>query len=249
MDLRIAICDDEEQMRSSIERNVKAAFPDAQTELYECGEALLQNAAGADIIILDICMEGVSGMETARILRMQNSAAVIIFVTALEEYVYEAFDVSAFYYLVKPLDKVRFHEVLKKAVKKVVKRQTEREKAHCVQAEGASISIKTGKITQKIYLDEIFYIEVFNRKCILYRREDAVEFYGKLTALEKSLGADFFRSHRSCLVNLKYVSKYDSEHIILENGMEVLLAKQRYAMFVKCYMQYANHSAHMEAGR
>lgn len=248
MNLKIAICDDEEQMRSRLERNIKSAFPSAQTRLYPCAEELLQSAFDADIIFLDICMEGVNGMEAAHILRMQNCAAVIIFVTALEEYVYEAFDVSAFYYLVKPFGKVKFHEVLKKAVKKVLEQQQEREKADHGQAEGPSVCIKTGKVTRKIYLDEIFYIEVFNRKCVLYRQKDTIEFYAKLTALEKSLGTDFFRSHRACLVNLKYVSQYDSEHITLENGMKVMLAKQRYAAFVQGYMKYANNPDNVRKG-
>ena len=60
----------------------------------------------------------------------------------------------------------------------------------------------------------------------------------KMKELEKSLGNDFMRTHRAYLVNLRHVRKYNAAEITLENGQTVLLAKQKYAQFVKQYMHF-----------
>ena len=69
-------------------------------------------------------MPGIDGMELAKQVRANGSDAVIIFVTALEEYVFNAFDVRAFNYLVKPIDKNKLNEVLHAAVEEIIHRQT-----------------------------------------------------------------------------------------------------------------------------
>jgi len=104
--------------------------------------------------------------------------------------------------------------------------------------EEPSLVIKQGTLTQKIYFREILYVEVFNRKLIIHRLNDDIEFYGKLSDLENSLGADFNRCHRSYIVNFRYVLKYDATSVTLENGETILLAKQKYSEFVKAYMKY-----------
>ena len=82
-------------------------------------ECLEENMA--DIVITDIQMPGMDGMETAKILRQKNEKMVLIFVTAVEEYVFQAFDVAAFHYLVKPFSDEKFEEVVA-AVEKVIKK-------------------------------------------------------------------------------------------------------------------------------
>ena len=173
-------------------------------------------------------------MEAARELRSRGCRAAIIFVTAIEEYVFEAFDVDAFHYIVKPFDKAKFFEILRKAV-------AERESINAKEAKDEpSIAIKTGATTKKIYLYKIIYLEVFNRKVILYKTDGEVEFYGKLTELEDRLSEDFVRCHRAYIVNLRYVLKYSANSITLENGRSILMSKQRYADFVRKYLEYTS---------
>ncbi len=230
----IAICDDEQEIRSSIEGNIRLLYENADIIQFEDGTTLVEYGGSFDILFLDIQMEGMSGMEAARELRRRGCKATIIFVTAIEEYVFEAFDVGAFHYIVKPFDKAKFFEILRKAV-------AERESINAKEAKDEpSIAIKTGSTTKKIYLYKIIYLEVFNRKVIIHKADGDVEFYGKLIELEYRLSEDFVRCHRAYIVNLRYVLKYTANSITLENGTEILLSKQKYADFVRKYLEYTS---------
>lgn len=229
-----AICDDEREIRSSIERNIRLLCEDADIIKFADGKALVEYEGGFDILFLDIQMEGMSGMEAARVLRGRGCKAVIIFVTAIEEYVFDAFDVGAFHYIVKPFDKAKFFDVLRKAVA-----QCESIKAREVRDE-PSLAVKTGSTTRKIYLYEIFYLEVFNRKVVIHKADGDVEFYGKLIELEDRLSEHFVRCHRAYIVNMRYVLKYTANNITLENGAEILLSKQKYGEFVRKYLKYTS---------
>ena len=233
-DAMIAVCDDEREVRSSIERNIRLLYENADIIQFENGNALVEYEGGFDILFLDIQMEGMSGMEAARELRSRGCRATIIFVTAIEEYVFEAFDVGAFHYIVKPFDKAKFFEVLQKAV-------AERESINAKEAKDEpSIAVKTGATTKKIYLYKIIYLEVFNRKVIIHKTDGEVEFYGKLMELEGRLSEDFMRCHRAYIINLRYVLKYSANGITLENGTEIPLSKQKYAEFVRKYLEYTS---------
>ena len=87
---------------------IKKLLPDAVIEKYLSGDELIASGCEPDILFLDIQMPGMDGMETARILRQKNEKMVLIFVTAVEEYVFQAFDVAAFHYLVKPFSDEKF---------------------------------------------------------------------------------------------------------------------------------------------
>lgn len=234
--MRIAVCDDEREIREDVGQKIRHYLPEADVCLYESAERLLMEQGMPDILFLDIKMNGMNGMELAERLRRQDQDATIVFLTALEEYVYRAFDVGAFHYLLKPIDAVKFYEVLEKAV---AERKRIREAAHLRgECEEESLTIKNKARTEKIYLSEIVYLEVFNRKVTLHKMQGEIEFYGRLKDLEHRLGADFVRCHRAYIVNLRYVRRYNAEEITLENGDSVMMAKTKYAEFVRRYMDY-----------
>ncbi|MBD5467380.1 MAG: response regulator transcription factor [Lachnospiraceae bacterium] len=234
--MRIAVCDDEREIREDVGQKIRHFLPEAEVCLYESAERLLTEQGMPDILFLDIKMNGMSGMELAGKLRARGENVTIVFLTALEEYVYRAFDVGAFHYLLKPIDTVKFYEVLEKAV---AERQRILEAVHLrKECEEASLTIKNKARTEKVYLSEIVYLEVFNRKVTLHKMQGEIEFYGRLKELEQRLSADFVRCHRSYVVNLRYVRRYDGAEITLENGESVLMAKTKYAEFVRRYMDY-----------
>jgi len=102
--MQIAICDDEKNIRELIASKVMHLFPKAEIAFYASGDELLLSDKAIDILFLDIQMSGRNGMETARELRKKDKKVILIFVTAAEEYVFQAFDVGAFHYIVKPID-------------------------------------------------------------------------------------------------------------------------------------------------
>ena len=104
--LRIAVCDDEKSMGDYLKRLIEQRLADEKdygVEVFSSGAELLRHGSDFDIFFLDIDLKDMSGIEMARSLR-RESEAVIVFVTALKEYAAEAFEVSAFSYLLKPVE-------------------------------------------------------------------------------------------------------------------------------------------------
>lgn len=228
--MRIAICDDEKPIVQMLDEKIKKLLPDAVTEKYLSGDELVASGCKPDILFLDIQMPGLGGMETAELLRRDNEDMVLIFVTAAEEYVFQAFDVGAFHYLVKPFSDEKFEEVVKRAVAAAGKHAGNRadEKYMMIQSAGSHI---------KVFLRDIVYAEVYNRKVIIHTRNADIEYYGKLQDLSDMAGEDFFRTHRAYLVHFKYVERYDANCVTMENGT-ALIAKKNYSEFVKQYLKY-----------
>ena len=230
--MRIAICDDEKNIRELIGNKIKKQYSKADLVFFWSGEELLLFQKQIDILFLDIQMNGKNGMETAKELRKKDKHVIIIFVTAIEDYVFQAFDVGAFNYIVKPIDDRKFAQILSNAVEEWQSLRTHRK-----DAEEKSLMINNGGVHIKVMIEDIVYAEVFNRKVVIHKINETIEYYGKLSDLEAVAGDSFFRPHRAYLINFKYVEKYNATTIYLEKGM-VLMAKQNYPEFVKKYLKY-----------
>lgn len=233
--MRIAICDDEKDIRELIGKKVVAQYPEAESVFYPSGDELLSSDKPIDILFLDIQMPGRNGMEVAKELRKKEKDVILIFVTAVEEYVFQAFDVGAFHYIVKPIDDVKFSEVLRRAVEERNVQGVQHAKLKT--PEERYVMINNAGVHSKVMIEDIVYAEVFNRKIVIHKLNETIEYYGKLSDLEALAGDNFFRPHRAYLINFKYVVKYDATTIYLETG-SVLMAKQNYPVFVKKYMKY-----------
>ena len=229
--MKFAVCDDEQTLRRELSDKIRLHFPGAAVTEFTSGGELLASSGGFDIIFLDIGMDGLDGMQTARELRSNGCHAVIIFVTAFEDRVFDAFDVGAFNFLVKPVSDDRFEEVLKKAAESCSHADAANKDERC-------ITVKSGRVSTKLALSEIMYAEVLDRKLTLHTINGEVEYYGRLSELENCTDDSFFRTHRAYLINLRYLEKYTSSEATMENGDKVLLAKQRYSALVRAYMRY-----------
>lgn len=230
--MRIAICDDEKNIREFIGNKVRKQYPKADVVFFSSGDELLISDKQIDILFLDIQMAGKNGMEVARELRKRGKRTILIFVTALEEYVFQAFDVGAFHYIVKPIDDKKFADVLHRAVEEFSAQSID-----IKVPEERYVMIHNNGIHRKVILDEIIYAEIFNRKIVIHKQNETMEYYGKMSDLEALAGESFFRPHRAYLINLKYVERYDATTIYLEKGI-ALMAKKKYPEFVKKYMKY-----------
>lgn len=228
--MRIAICDDDARGRERIRTLLEKEFSQAQTREFDSGMKLLENVEEGwqpDIVLLDIAMEGMDGMETARRLK-ERSDAILIFVTGVKEQVFQAFDVGAFHYLMKPVDQNKMTDVLKRAVQEVEKRQTA----------PRYLLVKTEGSHRRVPVEDILYVENSGRKVILHTRTGCLEYYERMNHLEEVLGEGFYRCHRGYLVALSAVDGYDHESITVAGGEKIYLAKQKYSEFVKLYCRF-----------
>ncbi|MFA3976394.1 LytR/AlgR family response regulator transcription factor [Clostridioides difficile] len=161
--IKIAVCEDEKETQLLIEDYLENILKDISIEYeiqkYISGEELLEsNLKDIDILLLDIKMEKLNGMDTARKIREVDNEMEIIFVTSLIDYVQEGYEVRAYRYLLKPIEL----EELKKHVLTCIKDIEINKESH--------ITIKNKSNTYKIYLNEIKYIEVCHKSFIVNLR-------------------------------------------------------------------------------
>ncbi len=226
--MRIAVCDDEPNITELIGRMIRGYLPDCEIEEFGSGKELLSDGRHFDLFFLDIRMDGINGMEAAGKIRERDEDAIIIFITGSKEYVFDAFDLSAFHYLLKPIQAEKLTEVLDRAVRQVRKRTEEKRR----------LFIKNGGRSITVDVDDILYLESEMHKVAVHTVRDVFIFYGVMSELEEKAGEGFYRCHRGYLVNMAYIAEYDMRSICLTNGEKVYLAKAKYQDFVKCYMRY-----------
>ena len=171
---------------------------------------------------IKISVHGMDGMKTAQLFRKKVSAKILIFVSSSREYVFEAYDVEAFQYLLKPVDDRKLKSVLQKAVHKTEIRSQE------------FIIVSRERQKKKLFLDDIYYFEIKGRVVDVHGPEGIFTYYEQIGELENKLqDKGFFRCHKSYLINLKYVDGYNRKEVILENGKKIVIAKRRYDEFVQ----------------
>ena len=227
--MRIAICDDEKEICGQLKRLVLRQRADCEVFLFDSGRKLLEARQRFHIILMDIQMEGMSGIETAKALRMKDENAVLIFVTALKEYVFDAFDVSAFHYLLKPVSEDKFRRVFESACRQAQKREEE---------DGEQIFFRTRMRSFTLQKRDILYVESRGRKVDIHTVRECVTVYATMNGLAEQLGENFYRCHRGYLVNLGYVAEYEPDRILLRGGETVFMARDKYAEFIRVYMGF-----------
>ena len=182
-----------------------------------------------DMILLDICMPGINGIQCAKDIRMYDNFVKIVFLTTSAEYAVESYSVKAYDYLLKPIQKERLFSLL---------RQVEKDND---KSEKNIIVIKTKTGLTKIALTQLEYCEVVNRKLILHlaNKED-LECSIRINELEEKLQGFgiFLRPHRSFLVNMDYIQTLTTHSIIMENGAKIPVPREKYAQVKQTYMEY-----------
>ena len=230
--MRIAICDDEKRICAILTEKVKKFCPNAEIMTYTSGEDLLNESTLPDIILLDIRMPGINGMDVAKKLRDRDWRKILIFISGEEDQVFNSFDFHAFHFLVKPVADEKLKEVLENAVKDLER------SAPIPEKQEKYIEIQSGTTHIRVNLSLLLYAEVFDRKTILHMKDENIEYYGQLSSLEGLVGKDFYRIHRSYLANMKYVERYDRTTVTMLGGDSIPIARREYDGFTRAYMEY-----------
>lgn len=238
--LKTAICDDDEITRSYLASLIrKQPCPCEITEYASAADCLADNQK-SELYLLDIDLgsanPGVNGMDLARKLKSQvtGTETVIIFVTGYEQYVFDAFDVDAFQYLLKPVDEQKFARVFARAAERIEKLKTLRSSLEMSR----TLTLQSAGINRTIPLYHIEYIESSNHKVILHLTDGELTCYAKIGDLEAELQGQFFRIHKGYLVNLTRIEAYSRTEVTMTGGAKLIISKYKYQDFVKAYLRF-----------
>ena len=238
--IKIAICDDEANIRAYLSSLIGAQSCPCEIVEYASAGDCLADHREIDLLFLDIELapfgSGLDGMALARKIRERatRTQPVIIFVTGYERYVFDAFDVGAFQYLLKPVDEEKFAQVFSRAVAPI---------AIAKEKPGRVLTLQSANTSKTVPLDSIYYIESSNHKVELHLKDGEFACYAKIGDLELELQDQFFRIHKGYLVNLSYVDGYSKSEVTLTNGERLLLSKYKYQDFVKAYLHFLKKGA------
>ncbi len=237
----VAVCDDEKNIRAYICNLIQKQGTECRITEYASADEYLSAGVAHNLLFLDIEIksdgdEDKNGMWLAGQLRSRKLARqpVIIFVTGYETYVYDAFDVGAFQYLLKPINEEKFSQVFERAVRQIAAEQEKQREA----ADRQTLIVPRGSEKRAIMFDDIYYLESQNHKIILALKAEKVKYYAKIGELEKKLRGQFYRIHKGYLINLSHVEVYNRSEVTMANGDRLPISKYKYDDFRKAYMEY-----------
>ncbi|MEJ4023173.1 LytTR family DNA-binding domain-containing protein [Clostridioides difficile] len=219
MFLSVAICEDEQSCMNTIKKYLSKIINDIEIDynlnLFHSSEDLIKNYPNElDLLILDIKMEGINGMEAAKIIRTFDKTVDIIFITSMTNHILDAFDVRAYRYLLKPIDYVVFKNYINSFINDFISKNNYIyiESKHV--GYNSSLFLKTG---------EIIYLEVMKKTVTIYTEKRNHILSTSLSSLENKLkNYGFFRCHNSFLVNLRKVVKIEKNTAFMEYNNKLI---------------------------
>lgn len=229
--INAAICDDSAQDAQFVEKNIKdwatARGITARTQVFPSAESFLFQYADDktwDVLLLDIEMGRMDGVEMARTIRSENETVQIIFITGYSDYISEGYDVAALHYLLKPVNQEKLFSVLDRACEKI--RQNER-----------CLNLEIGGEMVRIPFYEIRYLDVFHNYVTIHAKgEYTVK--RSLSEFEKELDQRFARVGRGMIVNLKCIRRVTKTEVHLSDGTVMPLPRGAYEPLNRAIIQY-----------
>lgn len=235
--LKICILEDEIQQMNQLqsylsrfqEENADFAYI---LESYDHPFPLLSNyARDVDLILLDIRVPDMTGMDVARSIREVDQNVMIIFVTNLTQYAIEGYEVNAFDYILKPLTYAAFAAKLSRALRVLSYRSST-----------ICLDLRTREGGRRVSADAITYIEISNHDILVHLGSETVRQWGTLSRLEEQLrDAHFARCNSGYLVNLRYVQGVEGDHVIVD-GVPLIISRPRRKTFLNTLAQYKGGS-------
>lgn len=235
---KIVILEDEyrqaEQTIEFLDRYEKQNGESFVVERYSRSLELLDNyRCDADILLLDIQVPDMLGIEAAKKIRQIDTNAIIMFITNLAQYAIDGYSVEAMDYILKPLSFAPFSTKLARALRVVKQRQ----------AEGVAVSVKTKTGISRFFSSSLSFIEVINHTLVFHLTDGTVlKQWGSLGSYEAQLeGEHFARCNSGYLVNLKYVESIEGDYVIV-NGSPLKISAPKRKDFLREVAQYKGGS-------
>ena len=228
---RVAVCDDDagqaEKLKMSTERWAEKTGNRVKTDCFPSAEAFLFDYSGdenCDILLLDVEMEKMSGIELAKRLRKMGCRAEIIFITSHFEFVSEGYEVDALHYLIKPVPDEKLSEILTRAAEKLA-------------SEPQSVLVNPDGETVKLYEPDILYAESFLHYLAIHTTAGEYRIKENISDFGKKLSPDFFRVHRSYIVNLTHIVRIGRTSVTLDSGSEIPVARGKYDAINRAFIE------------
>ena len=200
-----------------------------ELQSYRDGTLLVSHYdSQCDLLVLDIDVPGVSGMDVARKIRETDERVAILFTTNLTQYAVEGYEVSALDYIVKPFDYFVFSRKMQKFL------------SHVEKEENKSILLNSRGNYQKIPVQEILYIEVLGHKLFYHTLRDNYEIRGTIREAEENLRSCHFARCNNCfLVNLGNILAIEGNRVILP-GKKLQISRYKKKQFIDDFTNYMN---------
>lgn len=184
-----------------------SAFPSAEAFLFQH-----ENGQGFDILLLDIEMGNMNGVELAEKIRQNDENVQLVFITGFPDFIAEGYEVSALHYLMKPVSPEKLYSVLDRAASNLIKVEKRLRVVHDRQ-------------TDIIPLSRILYVEAQKQYVLVHTEEETFRMKASLSETESALDEFFLKCQRSFLVNLRHVARIKSGCVVMKNGEEVPISR------------------------
>ena len=223
--IRVAIVEDDTAEREKIQEYLCEVSRQEQIQFdivpYPSGlNFIMGEMSGFDIVLMDIDMPGMNGMETAQALRKVDPAVILIFVTNMAQYAISGYEVDATDFILKPVNKYSFAIKIKRAVARTAKKNDE------------VIQIRQEGTLHLVPISSIRYLEVTGHYVIYHTAQGNFTEYTTLKEARKKISRPFFaQCNQSYLVNLRYLESVSRETVTVA-GDEISVSRKMRPAFL-----------------
>lgn len=235
--ISIAICEDEKIHRDKLKEFLEKFLEQKKysVEEFESGEDFLERfesdenyRENLDIVILDIQMDGINGMDVARKIREWNKKLKIIFITAIPDFLADGYEVKAFRYLLKPIEYEDFCRHFGKCLEEI---EDNKESSIIIN------DLNTSK-TVVVPIESILFVETYGRNLLVHTDKNIYRMYESIGSMEEKLDSEiFFRVHRGYLVNISRIESIKGKTAIVA-GNEVMISRDKVKDLKERVMDY-----------
>lgn len=232
--MKIVVCDDDSQELERISSLLDSYRRESKVPLtcktFQSSTDLISSMVSGDydILLLDILMPGINGMQTAHEIRTFDAGVKIVFLTSSPEFAVESYAVKAYDYILKPVSKEKLFSILDAVAAE-----------EQIPIEGLTVKTQSG--LARILFSRLAFVEVMNKKLYFHLADGSIlEASSSLSAFEKELlaRAEFVKVHRSYIVNLWQVGELRSKELITYAGKRVPISRLLYSKVRDAYMKH-----------
>ena len=232
--LRIAIVDDVSEERTTLSKRLKYQFEirNIQADLleYKNGEEFLAASEKQpfSVVFLDIYMDQLNGIDTAKELRRHDMNCLLIFTTTSTDHALEGFKVRAMHYLVKPYTE----EELASLIDEILSRIPASEKKLTVKVNGSDLQIPFKTIVHADHFSHMIHIHTTKEKELVIRQS-----FGTFTAPLKE-DSRFFVCNRGTIINMEHAVDFDGTMFLLDDGSKIAVSRELSKLARQHFMDY-----------